>query len=116
MLFRSNDFKGVARDPDVPAGSRIFRRPFFDPKGRMTICQWYTAENDRIDYRIGPRETKKETFRWTIPTEAAAGSATVRAALLYSMVPRSVCEFLGLPDREWQPIKVNEASIVVTLE
>ena len=109
-------FKGVARDPGVPAGSRIFRRPFFDPEGRMTICQWFTAENDRIDYRIAPRETKIETFIWNVPDDAAPGRATINAAILYSMVPRSVCEFLGLPDSEWKPIKVNEASIEVKVE
>ena len=37
------DFKGVQRD-GIPSGNRIFRMPYFDPEGRMTIMQWNTAK------------------------------------------------------------------------
>jgi len=43
----------------VSGGHRIFRMPYFDPEGRMTIMQWNTAKQG-VDYRIGPRETKVE--------------------------------------------------------
>ncbi len=50
------NFKGVQRD-GIPIGDRIFRMPYFDPQGRMTMQQWNTASLG-VDYRIGPRETK----------------------------------------------------------
>ena len=59
------DFAGVGRD-GVPLGDRIFRMPYFDPQGRMTIQQWNTASLG-VDYRIGPRETKLETFTFNLP-------------------------------------------------
>lgn len=36
----------------------------------MTIQQWNTASQG-VDYRLGPRETKLETFTFTIPDDAA---------------------------------------------
>jgi nitrate/TMAO reductase-like tetraheme cytochrome c subunit len=102
-------FKGVKRDGDIPDGVRIFRKPFFDPKGRMTICQWYTAENTVVDYRIGPRETKVETYSWDIPKDISPGPVTIEATLYYSLVPSSVGEFLQLRPSEYAPIKVNTA-------
>ena len=54
------DFKGLLRDAPVPAGDRIFRLPYLDPQGRMTMQQWNTASLG-VDYRLGPRETKIET-------------------------------------------------------
>ena len=53
-------FEGVQRD-GVPVGDRIFRMPYFDPRGRMTIQQWNTKSLG-VDYRIGPRGTRVETF------------------------------------------------------
>ncbi len=108
-------FKGVERDGDVPAGSRIFRKPFFDPKGRMTICQWYTAKNDVVDYRIGPRETKIEYYTWKIPSDIK-GNITIKARLLYSLVPSSVGRFLKLPPSEYAPYLVNETETTITVE
>ena len=67
------DFKGIQRD-GVPVGDRIFRLPYLDPQGRMTIMQWNTA-SQATDYRIGPRETKLETFTWTVPDDLCAGAA-----------------------------------------
>lgn len=107
-------YKGVSRDGIVPDGCRIFRRPFFDPQGRMTICQWYTADNTKVDYRIGPRETKIENFIWKVP-EGLSGKATVQARLFYSQVPSSVGEFMGLPQSEYAPILVNEAAVAVNV-
>jgi len=106
-------FKGVLRDGSVPDGARIFRKPFFDPKGRMTICQWYTANNTLVDYRIGPRETKIETYTWKVPADIAPGPLTIKATLYYSLVPSSVGEFLKLPASEYKPKKVNSARLIL---
>ncbi len=106
-------FKGLKRDGDIPDGVRIFRKPFFDPEGRMTICQWYTAENSRIDYRIGPRETKIETYAWSVPANMAEGPVKLSAALYYSQVPSSVGKFLNLPPFEYEAIVVNRAEIEI---
>ena len=109
-------FKGLARDGAVPYGARIFRRPFFDPQGRMTICQWYTADNTLVDYRIGPRETKIENYTWEVPEDLPKGKLTIKANLFYAQVPSSVGKFLGLPEEEYRPMLVNSASAVVTVE
>lgn len=105
------EFGGVKRDGNIPDGVRIFRRPFFDPEGRMTICQWYTAENSMVDYRIGPRETKIETYSWDIPQDMSPGPVKITATLYYSLVPSSVGEFLELMPSEYAPIKVNTATL-----
>jgi hypothetical protein len=99
------DFKGIQRD-GIPEGNRIFRLPYLDPQGRMTIMQWNTSSH-ATDYRIGPRETKLETFTWTIPNDAAPGPMTVRAALFYQKLPTPVAEFLGVPKEEAEPLEVN---------
>ena len=100
-----SDFKGIERD-GVPAGDRIFRLPYLDPQGRMTIMQWNTA-SFATDYRIGPRETKLETYTWTVPDKAAPGAMTIRATLNYQKLPRPVAEFLGVPLEEAEVIEVN---------
>ncbi len=109
------NFKGVKRDGDVPAGARIFRKPFFDPKGRMTICQWYTKDNTLVDYRIGPRETKVETYTFRVPKDVK-GPITIEAKLYYSLVPSSVGKFLKLPKSEYTPKLVNEASLQLAVK
>ncbi|RPI71432.1 MAG: hypothetical protein EHM47_10225, partial [Ignavibacteriales bacterium] len=68
-------FKGVQRD-GIPIGDRIFRMPYFDPQGRMTIQQWNTASLG-VDYRIGPRETKLETCTFALPYNIAPGELKV---------------------------------------
>ena len=108
-------FKGVKRDGDVPAGARIFRRPFFDPKGRMTICQWYTKDNTLVDYRIGPKQTKVETYTFRVP-EGVKGPVRVVAKLYYSLVPSSVGRFLKLPESEYRPMLVNESEVVLNVK
>lgn len=101
------DFKGLSRDgDDLPEGDRIFRMPFFDPKGRMTIAQWNTAKGDLVDYRIGPRETKTETYTWIIPKDAKLPIEVV-ATLNYRLLPSSVSDFLGVPEEEIKIFKVN---------
>ena len=109
-------YKGISRDGKLPDGSRIFRRPFFDPKGRMTICQWYTEENTGIDYRIGPRETKQETYTWNVPAAFPPQTATITATLYYSLVPGSVGEFMKLPSYAYEAKVVNSASLELMIK
>ncbi len=109
-------FAGISRDGQVPRGARIFRKPFFDPKGRMTICQWYTMNNTKVDYRIGPRETKIENYVWKVPTNIPEGELRIKARLFYSQIPSSVGKFLKLPEHEYAPILVNKAEAVITVK
>ena len=99
------EFAGIQRD-GVPVGDRIYRLPYLDPQGRMTIMQWNTASLGP-DYRIGPRETKLETFTWTVPANAPAGRMSVKAVLNYQKLPAPVAEFLGVPMEEAEIIEVN---------
>ena len=105
------DFRGLRRDGNVPDGARIFRRPFFNPAGEMTVCQWYTAQNTTVDYRVGPRETKTERFAWTLPKDLAKGPLTVEAKLYYAQIPSAVGEFFKLEKREYAPLLVNGAEL-----
>jgi len=107
------DFKGVQRD-GIPAGNRIFRMPYFDEQGRMTIMQWNTATLG-VDYRLGPRETKVENFTFRIPYEAAPGEMTVRAVLNYQLLVKPVADFLKVPADESAIILVNEHSTKVEI-
>ncbi len=100
------DFRGVQRD-GIPSGNRIFRMPYFDPEGRMTIMQWNTARLG-VDYRIGPRETKVETFTFRLPYETAPGEMKVRAALNYQLLVKPVADLLKVPDDESEIKLVNE--------
>lgn len=107
------DFKGVQRD-GVPIGDRIFRMPYFDPQGRMTIQQWNTAKFG-VDYRIGPRETKIETCTFNIPANAAAGKMKIKAVLNYQKLVKPVADYLNVPDDEEEIIKVNEHSTEIII-
>ena len=107
------DFKGIQRD-GVPEGDRIFRLPYLDPQGRMTIQQWNTASQS-TDYRIGPRETKLETYSWTIPAGVPAGAMTVRAVMNYQKLPRPVAEFLGVPVEEAEVVEVGSHATSITV-
>jgi hypothetical protein len=115
-IMEVTGYKGISRDGNIPDGVRIFRRPFFDPKGRMTICQWYTAENSQIDYRIGPLETKEETYILTMPKDFSGDALTVDATLYYSLVPSSVGKFLELPAYAYEPRFVNSATMVLNVK
>ncbi|MGI6338343.1 MAG: multiheme c-type cytochrome [Bacteroidales bacterium] len=107
------DFKGVQRD-GIPSGNRIFRMPYFDPEGRMTIMQWNTKSLG-VDYRLGPRETKTERFTFRIPYNAAPGDMTVRAVLNYQLLVKPVADLLNVPADESEIKVVNEHSTNVTI-
>ncbi|MBN1302597.1 MAG: NapC/NirT family cytochrome c [Melioribacteraceae bacterium] len=107
------NFEGVQRDA-VPYGNRIFRMPYFDPQGRMTIQQWYTASLG-TDYRIGPRETKIETFTFNIPDNIAIGRLNINARLNYQKLVSSVAEFLNVPEEESEIILVNEQTTEIEI-
>ncbi len=102
------NFEGVQRD-GIPLGDRIFRMPYLDPEGRMTIMQWNT-DSLGVDYRIGPRETKIETYTFQIPYDAAPGKMMVKAVLNYQLLVRPVGELLEVPSEEYEPLVVNEHS------
>lgn len=102
------DFPGLLRD-DLPyEGDRIFRLPYFDPKNRMTISQWNTASLG-TDYRIGPRETKVESYTWELPDEIAEGKVRVEASIYYRKLVKSVGEFLEVPAEEMEAFLVNKS-------
>mgnify|MGYP001767055475 CR=1 FL=1 len=107
------DFKGVQRD-GIPAGNRIFRMPYFDKEGRMTIMQWNTASQG-VDYRLGPRETKTETFTFQLPFEAAPGEMIVTATLNYQLLVKPVADFLKVPDEESAILTVNQHQTKITV-
>lgn len=107
------DFKGVARD-SLPEGDRIFCLPYFDPEGRRTIAQWNTKSLG-VDYRIGPRETKIETYTWTVPYDIAPGEVQFKAEMYYRLLVKSVAEYLEVPAEETEAIKVNQAETFVTV-
>jgi len=100
------DFAGLPRDDTPFEGDRIFTLPYFDEQGRRTIMQWNTASQG-VDYRIGPRETKIETYTWTLPDDIALGSITFRATLKFRKLIRSVGEFLDVPADETETIVWN---------
>jgi nitrate/TMAO reductase-like tetraheme cytochrome c subunit len=100
------DFKGLRRDGEVPAGDRIYRLPYLDPKGRMTICQWTTA-SFATDYRLAPLQAAVETFTWKLPADAPPGPVTVTATIYYSRLVSSVARFLEVPEEEYAPVTIN---------
>jgi len=108
-----DDFEGVQRE-DVPNGDRIFRMPFFDPQGRMTIMQWNTKSTG-VDYRIGPRETKLETYTFNIPYDIAPGELTVTAVMNYRLLVKPVGELLDVPEEEYAIHEINRHSTEITV-
>jgi hypothetical protein len=107
------DFTGIQRD-GVPVGDRIYRLPYLDPQGRMTIMQWNTASLG-VDYRIGPRETKLETYTWTIPNNAAPGPMKFVAVMNYQKLPTPIVEFLGVPKDEAETVEVGAHITQITV-
>jgi Cytochrome c554 and c-prime/NapC/NirT cytochrome c family, N-terminal region len=107
------DFAGVKRD-GIPYGDRIFRMPYFDPHGRMTIQQWNTASLG-VDYRIGPRETKLETYTFDIPENAAPGPMTATAVMYYQKLMTPIAEFLDVPVEESEIVPVNRHSTTIEI-
>jgi nitrate/TMAO reductase-like tetraheme cytochrome c subunit len=106
-------FAGVQRDgvdqEGMAVGDRIFRMPYFDPQGRMTMQQWNTKSLG-TDYRIGPRETKVETITWRLPEDIAAGRVEVRAVLNYQLLVKPVADLLKVPAEETAVQVINTAS------
>lgn len=113
IALNDPNFAGVPRD-GVPVGDRIFRMPYFDPQGRMTIQQWNTKSLG-VDYRLGPRETKLETFTFALPIEAAPGEMTITATLNYQKLVKPVADFLEVPDEEEEIMVVNSHSTVINV-
>lgn len=113
IALNDPNFKGVQRD-GVPIGDRIFRMPYFDPQGRMTIQQWNTKTLG-VDYRLGPRETKLENFTFNLPVDVAPGPMTVKATLNYAKLVKPVADFLGVPAEEAEPLVVNDHSTTLTV-
>jgi len=107
------DFKGVQRD-GIPFGNRIFRMPYFDEQGRMTIMQWNTAKLG-VDYRISPRGTKVEKFTFRVPFESAPGEMKITAVLNYQLLVKPVADFLKVPSEESAIMLVNEHSTMVEI-
>lgn len=58
-------------------------------------------------YRIGPRETKTETYTWTVPDDIPEGKVRVVAEISYRRLVASVGEFLGVPEDEMRTEQVN---------
>lgn len=108
-------FEGLSRDGLVQDGARIFRRPFFNPEGEMTICQWYTAENNLVDYRIGPEQSIEEAYFIRIPDGLSYGKIFIEAVLYYSLVPSSIGNFFGLPPAEYEPVIIDRDSLIIDI-
>ncbi|HPW55220.1 MAG: hypothetical protein KA072_02850 [Thermoanaerobaculaceae bacterium] len=103
------DFPGLKRDgtyATMKPGDRIFRLPYLDPKGRMTIAQWNTAAFG-TDYRLAPLAARTETFTWKLPQDTPPGPVTVTATVYYSRLVSSVGEFLHVPAEEWEPVQIG---------
>ena len=107
------NFKGVRRE-DVPVGDRIFRMAYFDPEGRMTMQQWNTASLG-VDYRIGPRESKIETYTFEIPYEITPGKVTINAKLYYRLLVKPVADLLKVPESESAAFLMNQTSTVINV-
>jgi len=104
------DFPGLLRDAGVPAGDRIYRLPYLDPQGRMTISQWNTASFGP-DYRLPPLKVIPETFTWKLPADLPAGELVITATVYYSKLVPSVGEYLGVPAEESEPLEVCREEI-----
>jgi hypothetical protein len=87
---------------------------YFDPQGRMTIQQWNTKSLG-VDYRLGPRETKLETFTFSLPDNVAPGPLTITARLNYQKLVKPVADYLGVPAEEAEVVLVNEHSTTITV-
>ena len=101
-------FPGLKRDGVVPAGDRIFRLPYFDPKGRMTIVP---VEHRELRQRTtdSPRcRRARRRFTWKLPQDLPAGPVTVTARMWYSRLVASVAEYMKVPASEYAPVKVAE--------
>jgi len=114
-IMEIDGFEGLPRDGDIPDGARIFRRPFFNPDGEMTVCQWYTAENNVVDYRLAPSEPVTETYFYRVPDGLSYGSISIEADLYYSLIPTSLGEFFGLPGTEYDRVLIDHQSLTLNI-
>jgi len=105
-------FAGLSRDGEVPAGNRIFRMPYLDPKGRMTIAQWNTASFGP-DYRLPPLEAKGETFTWQLPPDIAKGEVRVTATVYMTLVVSSVVDYMKIPAKEKEPMVMGATEVTL---
>jgi len=105
-IMELDDFPGLKRDGDVPDGDRIFRLPYLDAEGRMTIAQWNTAKLG-VDYRLPPLKAVNETYTWKLPKNLAPGRVAIRATIWYSRLVSSVARFLEVPAEEFEPIRIS---------
>jgi len=106
------NFAGLSRDGDVPAGDRIYRMPYLDPQGRMTIAQWNTASFGP-DYRLPPLEAIAETFTWRLPADVPKGDLHIRATVYMTLVVSSVVDYLKLPAAEKEPVAMGTTEIAL---
>jgi nitrate/TMAO reductase-like tetraheme cytochrome c subunit len=109
------NFTGLKRDGDVPSGDRIFRLPYLDEQGRMTVAQWNTAAFG-TDYRLEPLKARNETFTWVLPDGLPPGTVTVNASVWYSKLVSSVAEYLNVPEEESVPLKMSEHSTTIEVK
>lgn len=107
-------FAGLKRDGEVPAGDRVFRLPYLDPQGRMTIAQWNTASFGP-DYRLAPLKAVSETFTWRLPATLPPGPVSVTARVFYSRLVSSVAEYLKVPREESLPVTINVHTTTFTI-
>jgi hypothetical protein len=110
-------FPGLLRDgsyPSMKPGDRIFRLPYLDPQGRMTIAQWNTAAFAN-DYRLAPLSATAETFTWRLPDDLPPGEVTVHATVHYSRLVSSVAEFLKVPADEYNEVLINVHTTTFTV-
>jgi hypothetical protein len=80
----------------------------------MTIGQWNTASLG-TDYRIGPRETKIETYTWNLPDSLPEGPLRIEARLNYRLLVKSVADYLKVPADESETREINAESAVVQI-
>lgn len=113
IALEKPDFPGVRRE-EVPIGDRIFRMPYFDSQGRMTIQQWNTASLG-VDYRVPPRGTITEHYTFDLPFEIEPGEVTITASIYYRRLVKPVAELLQVPEDEYQAIKINDHSTTITV-
>ncbi len=106
-------FAGLPRD-GLPEGDRIFRMAYFNPKKQMTIMQWYTSSLGP-DYRIGPLETKVETYTFKVPDKVPIGPLAIQARLYYRLLVKPVGDFLKVPAEETADQLINEVSTQIEI-
>jgi len=107
-------FPGLPRDGSVPDGDRIFRMPYFDEQGRMTIAQWNTARLG-TDYRLAPLAAVAESFTLAPREDLPPGPVAITATVWYSRLVSSVAEFMKVPAEEYAPVLVSSHTSTFTV-